>query len=81
MNQIFLKEVEKNNGIQNTRLYNIIGNKVYDVTDFQFIHPGGKDVFRHTIEDKYQDFKTICFHTENAWKVLDTLYIGDLIKE
>ncbi len=57
----------------------IVKNKVYDVTPYlnEGIHPGGDEVLlKYGGKDATQSFTDI--HSNDAWKILDKYYIGDL---
>lgn len=60
-------------------LWVIIRGKVYDVTSFLNIHPGGRQILLSVAgKDATQKFEFFR-HSENAYDLLKKLYIGDLI--
>lgn len=56
----------------------IIQNKVYDVTGYVEIHPGGDTILNQVGGDSTVGFQGEQ-HPATAWDVLQNYYIGDLI--
>ncbi|MFN6992356.1 MAG: cytochrome b5 domain-containing protein [Fervidobacterium sp.] len=75
-----LGEISKHNNQKDCWI--IIENKVYSVTDFLSIHPGGSDrIISYCGSDATQPFLTKGgkgSHSQKAFKQLDLLYLGDL---
>jgi len=57
----------------------IVKEKVYDVSSFAEEHPGGTVISTYFGRDATDVFAT--FHPNSAWKLLQTFYIGDLVRE
>lgn len=58
----------------------VIREKIYDVTLFLQKHPGGKNVFLSNAgKDVTSNFEAF-FHSENAYLILETSYVGTLIR-
>jgi len=57
----------------------IIKNRVYDVTSFGLVHPGGEVIFTHAGRDATEVFA--CFHAATTWNQLNKLYIGDICED
>lgn len=55
----------------------ILDGKVYDVTNYANEHPGGGSMLRGCGMDATQMFSQ---HSNNAWKLLDQFYIGDVVQ-
>ncbi|KYR01306.1 cytochrome b5 reductase [Tieghemostelium lacteum] len=57
----------------------IVHSKVYDLTDYLLMHPGGAALlFKQGGKDATQDFEGM-FHSRNAKAILEKFYIGKLI--
>ncbi|KAG1455815.1 hypothetical protein G6F56_006977 [Rhizopus delemar] len=78
--QLFsFEEVSKHNNKDD--LWMIIDGKVYDITKFQDEHPGGEQVLiDEGARDATGPFDDIG-HTDDARKLLDQYYIGDVDPE
>lgn len=57
----------------------VIKDKVYDVSKFADQHPGGSVIGTYFGRDGTDVFST--FHAATTWKLLQTFYIGDLLRE
>ena len=83
-NKIFtLEEVAKHNN--RSDCYLIISNKVYNVTSFIPLHPGGQAILQGCGTDATTLFETRPMgsgtpHSQNARNLLQSYYIGNLIK-
>jgi L-lactate dehydrogenase (cytochrome) len=51
----------------------ICNNKVYDITDFYYKHPGGSCIFIHLDATRHMKF-----HSKFAKKILKSRFIGNL---
>ena len=71
-------EVAKHNSAEDAWI--IVDDKVYDITDFVPVHPGGDSIVNNVGGDSTVGFKGPQ-HPFNAWDVLNERYIGELIKE
>lgn len=71
-------EVSKHNTAEDAWI--IVDDKVYDITDFVPVHPGGDSILNNVGGDSTVGFKGPQ-HPFNAWDVLNERYIGELIKE
>ena len=71
-------EVAKHNSAEDAWI--IVDDKVYDITDFVPVHPGGDTILNNVGGDSTVGFKGPQ-HPFNAWDVLNERYIGELIKE
>ena len=72
-----MNEIKKHNTEDDCWI--IIKNKVYDVTPYlqKQIHPGGDEVLlKYGGKDATPNFTDI--HSDDAWKILNEYYIGDL---
>lgn len=57
----------------------VVKDKVYDVTKYLTLHPGGAESILITAGmDSTEEFEAI--HSKKAWGLLDDYYIGDLLK-
>ena len=57
----------------------IIDKKVYNVTEFAHLHPGGRAILQKLAgKDGTEKFE-IFAHSDQARELLKTLYIGDVI--
>lgn len=73
--EITIDQVALNNGQDGNKLWIVINNKVYDVTDFK--HPGGKEVLEDEHgEDRWEEFKSI--HSKAAKEQMNEFQIGVL---
>ncbi|KAI9277618.1 cytochrome b5-like heme/steroid binding domain-containing protein [Sporodiniella umbellata] len=73
------EEVSKHNNRDD--LWMIIDGKVYDITQFQDEHPGGEEVLiDEGARDATGPFEDVG-HTDDARKLLDQYYIGDVDPE
>jgi cytochrome b involved in lipid metabolism len=70
------EEVSKHNKEDDAWI--IVDNKVYDVTDFVPIHPGGDSILNNVGGDSSVGFHGPQ-HPANAWDVLQDRYIGELL--
>ncbi|MEI8339446.1 MAG: cytochrome b5 domain-containing protein [bacterium] len=70
-------EVAKHNS--QSDCYLIVSSKVYDVTTYIGQHPGGKNSIIKTCGQEVSGIFT-SIHTNRAWDLLGTYYIGDLVK-
>lgn len=76
--KITQEEVSKNDGMNDNRLWIIINNKIYDVTDFK--HPGGREALEDDHgEDRGDEFYSI--HSEQAIKDSEKYLIGELVNK
>eukprot|EP00741_Cyanophora_paradoxa_P010610 tig00020537_g10254.t1 len=57
-------------------LWLIIDNRVYDVTEYVQLHPGGEDIM-NGLPDVSAGFKKD-HHPKNVWEIVKKFYIGDL---
>ena len=74
--KITLEDLEKHKGGENPWI--LIDGKVYDVTNFLTKHPGGKEILiKNSGKDSTKEFMDIK-HSEDAKKLLDTYFIGNL---
>eukprot|EP01132_Coremiostelium_polycephalum_P005351 gene5351-6676_t len=65
----------------NTRndFWTIVHGKVYDLTDYLMMHPGGPNlIFKHGGKSATDDFEGM-FHSRNARAILERFYIGKLL--
>lgn len=73
---ISMKEVEGHNTA--TSAWFVLNNKVYDVTKFLDLHPGGRDVLiGHAGTDATQPF-TDNGHSDTAYEMMKKYRVGDL---
>ena len=70
------EEVAKHNKEEDAWI--IVDNKVYDITDFVPLHPGGDTILNNVGRDSSVGFHGPQ-HPVNAWDVLNERYIGELI--
>jgi len=78
--KIKMSEFKKNNGEDGNKLWVLIDNKVYDLTDFS--HPGGNEILMDEHgTDRIDEFESI--HSPAAKKQMTKYLIGeiDLSKE
>ena len=73
-----IEEIKKHNTINS--LWIVRKNKVYDVTKFAKIHPGGIECILNKSNPSYDCEKDYKFHSENAKKLWDSFLIGYTIK-
>ncbi|KAK9891783.1 hypothetical protein WA026_016580 [Henosepilachna vigintioctopunctata] len=60
-------------------LWIIISKKVYDVTEFQFMHPGGADLLlEYAGANATQPFLALHEHSDIAHEIMERCYIGDV---
>jgi len=79
MRVISKAEVAKHNTEQDCWI--IIKGKVYDVTTYLDDHPGGVEIITDLAgEDSTEDFDDVG-HSEEAYGMLDDMYVGDLGEE
>lgn len=71
-------EVAKHNTAEDAWI--IVDDKVYDITDFVPVHPGGDSILNNVGGDSTVGFKGPQ-HPFNAWDVLNERYIGELMKD
>eukprot|EP00240_Pyramimonas_obovata_P008485 CAMPEP_0118931416 /NCGR_PEP_ID=MMETSP1169-20130426/7764_1 /TAXON_ID=36882 /ORGANISM="Pyramimonas obovata, Strain CCMP722" /LENGTH=86 /DNA_ID=CAMNT_0006873915 /DNA_START=58 /DNA_END=314 /DNA_ORIENTATION=- len=70
-----MEEVEKHDTEEDVWI--VVSGKVYDVTKYLELHPGGVDsITMNAGQDTTEDFEAI--HSKKAWKLLDAYYIGEL---
>ena len=70
-----MSELVKNNGEDGNRLWVLIENKIYDVTDFS--HPGGNEILMDEHgTDRIDEFESI--HSPAAKKKMKNFVIGEL---
>ena len=72
-----IEEVAKHNHRDDAWI--IVESKVYDITDFVDMHPGGDTILNNVGRDSTEGFNGPQ-HPINARDVLNERYIGDLIK-
>jgi NAD(P)H-flavin reductase len=77
MTKVFTRDdVAKHNTVED--FYTIVGNKVYDMTQYVDEHPGGYDLlFRNAGKDSTKDFEAM-FHSVKARNILEKYHVGDL---
>lgn len=70
-----IEQIKENDGKNGRRLWILINNHIYDVTEFS--HPGGKEVLQddHDI-DRTEEFNSI--HSKKAKELAETFKIGVL---
>ncbi|EWS74322.1 cytochrome b5-like heme/steroid-binding domain protein (macronuclear) [Tetrahymena thermophila SB210] len=74
-----LEEVQKHNKMQD--LWVVLDQNVYDLTEYQFIHPGRPDsIHPYAGKDATEKFNSINKHTEGARKFRENYKIGILKK-
>ncbi|KAL4459401.1 hypothetical protein ABPG74_018014 [Tetrahymena malaccensis] len=74
-----LEEVQKHNKIQD--LWVILDQNVYDLSEYQFIHPGRPDsIHPYAGKDATEKFNSINKHTEGARKFRENYKIGTIKK-
>ncbi|KAL4504220.1 hypothetical protein ABPG72_021058 [Tetrahymena utriculariae] len=72
-----LEEVQKHNKMQD--LWVVLDSNVYDLTEYQFIHPGRPDsIHPYAGKDATEKFNSINKHTEGARKFRENYKIGTL---
>lgn len=79
--QYTLAEVESHSTRDNCWL--IINNKVYDVTKYINMHPGGAEILKGCGKDATELFATQGgkgAHSNSATRLIENYYIGDLKK-
>ena len=75
LRKIKMSELVKNNGEDGNRLWVLIENKIYDVTDFS--HPGGNEILMDEHgTDRIDEFESI--HSPAAKKKMKNFVIGEL---
>jgi len=73
--KIKMSEFKKNNGEDGNKLWVLIDNKVYDVTDFS--HPGGNEILMDDHgSDRFDEFESI--HSPAAKKQMAKYLIGEI---
>jgi cytochrome b involved in lipid metabolism len=73
--KIKMSELKKNNGVNGNRLWVLIDNKIYDVTDFA--HPGGNEILLDDHgTDRIDEFEVI--HSPAAKKQTNKYLIGEI---
>ncbi|CAI4051670.1 hypothetical protein SUVZ_14G2100 [Saccharomyces uvarum] len=72
------QEVAEHNGPENCWI--IIDDKVYDVSQFKDEHPGGDEIIMDLGGQDATDSFVDIGHSDEALKLLKTLYIGDVDK-
>eukprot|EP00210_Caulerpa_lentillifera_P004216 g4021.t1 len=75
--RITAEEVAKHNSRDDCWI--IIKDKVYDVTDFSHVHPGGSIILTQGGRNATDVFTS--FHAASSWSLLNKYYIGDLVTE
>ena len=76
---VLKEEFEKNDGTNGRRLWILINNIVYDVTDFN--HPPGKEVFmKDRLNDKANNYYFQEKHSITTDNLMETFYVGELKK-
>lgn len=70
-------EVEKHNSVDDCWV--VVRGKVYDVTEFGRVHPGGRVIYLQGGRDATEVFST--FHTKSTWSLLEKYHVGDLDAE
>lgn len=73
-----LSEVRKHNRIDD--LWIVVDNKVYDVTEYIDVHPGGEVIARNAGSDATKGFHGIQ-HPSRVYEVIEEFYVGDLADE
>lgn len=71
------EEVQERNSME--ECWVVIRGKVYDVTEFGRVHPGGKVIFTHGGRDATEAFTS--FHTKESWSLLKAFLVGNLKQE
>eukprot|EP00588_Corethron_pennatum_P001902 CAMPEP_0194297980 /NCGR_PEP_ID=MMETSP0169-20130528/59908_1 /TAXON_ID=218684 /ORGANISM="Corethron pennatum, Strain L29A3" /LENGTH=942 /DNA_ID=CAMNT_0039047911 /DNA_START=612 /DNA_END=3440 /DNA_ORIENTATION=- len=70
-----MTEVTKHN--EEEDVWIVVGDRVYDCTEYLELHPGGADsILINAGQDSTEDFQAI--HSEKATKMLEKFYIGNL---
>nr|XP_003705369.1 PREDICTED: cytochrome b5-like [Megachile rotundata] len=73
-----LKEVAKQNGTDGNRIWIVLHDMVYDVTDYINKHPGGPElVEEYAGQDATRGFDDFG-HSSDAKRLLKTFLIGEL---
>ncbi|XP_012152315.1 cytochrome b5 isoform X2 [Megachile rotundata] len=68
------------NHVESDKLWLIINNKVYDVTDFYREHPGGEEVLlEQNGKDVTEIFEDIG-HSSDARQMMESYKIGEIVK-
>ncbi|XP_033218357.1 cytochrome b5-like [Belonocnema kinseyi] len=78
MNLYRLEDVAKHNGENGTRIWVLIQNSVYDLTDYMEEHPGGDDLIREFAgKNGTKGFNDIG-HSSDAKNLMKKFKIGEL---
>lgn len=73
MNKISMEKID--DLIKDGKIIIIVKKKVYDITNFKNLHPGGKDcLIKKNGTDCTSDLN---FHSKKAKKMLSLFYIGN----
>eukprot|EP00761_Pharyngomonas_kirbyi_P011953 gb/GECH01011979.1/.p1 GENE.gb/GECH01011979.1/~~gb/GECH01011979.1/.p1 ORF type:complete len:308 (+),score=102.60 gb/GECH01011979.1/:1-924(+) len=75
---VSFSEVKKHNSIDD--LWVVIDNKVYDITEYVDVHPGGEIIARNAGSDATKGFHGIQ-HPSRVYEIIEEFYVGDLAKE
>lgn len=70
-----LEDVKKSN-----KKLIVIQNKVYDVTEFMEVHPGGKQILMEQCGKDVTNMFNSVGHSKEALKLLETLQIGIIVR-
>ncbi|GMH38546.1 hypothetical protein BSKO_06430 [Bryopsis sp. KO-2023] len=71
------EDVAKHNSVNDCWV--VIRGKVYDVTEFGRVHPGGRVIYLQGGRDATEVFST--FHSKSTWSMLEGLHVGDLVDD
>lgn len=74
------KDIDIKKAAQEGKLWIVIRGKVYDITKFRDLHPGGEEVLLQYEKnhDATKDFDDVG-HSDEAKKMRDDYYIGDYV--
>eukprot|EP01006_Ploeotia_vitrea_P042515 TRINITY_DN66631_c8_g1_i1.p1 TRINITY_DN66631_c8_g1~~TRINITY_DN66631_c8_g1_i1.p1 ORF type:complete len:139 (-),score=12.03 TRINITY_DN66631_c8_g1_i1:8-424(-) len=75
----YKREEIKKYGKDNDRQWIIIDNKVYDVTDYVSLHPGGDVIINNAGGDASENAHGE-HHPPSMWDVLEEYYVGDIVE-